>query len=158
MNHADYLALLINEIGELRKQRDEINVRIARTTRLIEATGDMIPDSDIQAGFRGALERFVDRLHSENIGLTEAVRAALRSQPEKSFTPAMLRESLEHNGVIFRGYRSNPSISINSVLKRLDEGEVKVTRLADGAMFYQWKMLGNQRVFELMSKEEETGG
>ena len=155
INYSDHFKELINEVKELREQRDELNFKLFQVIRLVEITASMIPDQG--SGFREAADVFISRLMKEAIGLTEAIRTVLRSSPGSMFMPVTIRKELERRRFPLGKYKSNPLASINSVLKRLcDDGEIKFLNLSNGKPAYQWKLLGGMALLDLMEKGKEN--
>lgn len=106
------------ELSELVEARDRLNVRIIQTiSRLKNVQAVMTVDEKTAQTIR---EKGVT-----GIGLTEAVRLAMRSstaQPGQK--PAVVLAVLRTIGFDFSGY-SNPSAAVHTTLKRLaDSGEL----------------------------------
>ena len=157
MNKLDYFEQfgnLLHEIKRLREERDEINLNIIRLIRLIECTASMVPGSGVE--FSRKADKIVERLLDESVDLREAVRIILRSSPHQAFTPPMIRGELDGNGFSFAAYRSNPLVSINSILKKLHTDGV-ITISPDGKKSaYKWKLFDSGALLGLLEKKKEA--
>lgn len=142
----------IEEIGELRKRRDEITLEIFRSIRLLKFTANSIQEDGGE--IRVAVDAIIDRLEKECPGLTDAIKTVLRRSPNKIFSPVTIREELEDHGFTFNKYRSNPLVSINSVLKRIEDDEVRVVEAEGRRMGYQWKLMGTGDLYKMLKKKE----
>ncbi len=149
-NKSTRLREYLEEIGALRKQRDEITLEIFRSIRLLKFTARSIQGAG--GKFREAIDVLVNRLDKECPGLTDAIKIVLRRAPGKIFSPIMIREELEDNGFTFTKYRSNPLVSINSVLKRIDDDEA-IAIEAEGRTGYQWKIMGSVALLRMLDEE-----
>ncbi|SRR5216683_2132338 len=70
-------------------------------------------------------------------GITDAVRAVLRAQPAKVFSPTAVRDELQARGVSLT--QQNPMAAIHQTLARLvDKGAAKVVENERGPDHYQW--------------------
>jgi hypothetical protein len=140
----DYRTLLEEkfiELGEKLAARDGLDLEIAKLHQFVRATLRMLPDQE-----QDAFERRLDQYEFRSVGLTDAVRNALRSAPEDAWTtgPA-LRQRLIESGFDFTGYTSNPLASIHAIAKRFKPSEVK-TQIIDGVRAFRW--VGPRASFE----------
>jgi len=120
----------------LTRQRDELEMQIAKLNQLIRAALNMLPDDE-----RENLEKNIELIDGRNIGLTEAVRQALLHAPRGAWIPGTdLRKMLIEAGFDFSEYTSNPLASIYSVAKRFKPQEVE-TSVIDGVRVFRWKGL-----------------
>ena len=135
----DYRQLVkdsVSKRGELIRERDELEMQIAKLNQLIRAGLNMLPDDE-----RDNLEKNIELIDGRNIGLTEAVRQALLHAPPGAWIPGTdLRKMLIEAGFDFSEYKSNPLASIYSVAKRFKPQEVE-TSVIDGVRVFRWKGL-----------------
>src|SRR5262245_46076775 len=101
------------ELGELRAERARIDIRIKRLTETVATL------------FRLTLSDQPENVI--NLGLTDAIRACLRTGYPQPAPSSAIVAGLESAGYDFSGY-SNKQASVNGTLQRLtDNGEVKKT-------------------------------
>jgi hypothetical protein len=130
----DYEALLtqaFSEYGEMLENRQALDLEIAKKRQFIKATMNMLPD-DAREAFNAVLENYGGEL-----GLTDAIRKVLQTEPKKSFTATEVRDKLKKSGFDFSSYKANPLASIHAVLKRLKPEEVESTDI-DGVAAWRW--------------------
>src|SRR5262245_21046298 len=133
MDYRKLITSLISEWEDLSRQRDEIDLKLAKVFQLLKAALPMLPEED-----RERLQEASPRLQSQMMGLTGAIRIILKSSPDKKFSPTMIRDELKRAGWDFSAYTTNPLASIHAILKRFSGEDVEVTHI-DGATAYQWK-------------------
>jgi hypothetical protein len=128
----------LSKLGDLIKQRDALTFEIEKVTQLVSACYNMLSEQD-QKTYSDAFSRVSDWYAKQEIGLTEAIRNVLQTNPRERFTPIQIRDRLQESGFNFSGYISNPLSSVHSVLKRFKPTEVKTFDGIDGRQ-YQWMM------------------
>ena len=131
----DYKALLkqaLDEYGIMIFNRQELDLEIAKKKQFIRATMNMLPDEELER-FNTAFES----LTGESLGLTDAIRKVLQSNPKKPFTATEVRDKLKGANFDFSSYKTNPLASIHAVLKRLKPEEVEATDV-DGVAAWRW--------------------
>jgi hypothetical protein len=131
----DYNVLLdksFDEFASLIKQREDLDLKVAKLHQFIRATANMLPDED-----RVVFIAKVDQLAGDAVGLTDAVRNTLKAAPSKWFAATTVRDQLLASGFNFHGYTSNPLASIHAVLKRLKSSEAETTTI-EGVAVYRW--------------------
>jgi hypothetical protein len=135
MNDVDYKVVLdkaFAEFASLTKQREDLDLKVAKLHQFIRATANMLPDED-----RVDFMATVDQLAGDAIGLTDAVRNTLKAASPKWLTAVSVRDQLLASGFDFQRYTSNPLASIHAVLKRLKSSEVENTTI-EGVAAYRW--------------------
>lgn len=135
MTPIDYKALLqqaLSDYGKLLADRQELDLELAKKKQFIRATMNMLPDEDREE-FNVAFEV----LMGDSLGLTDAIRRVLQSDPKKPFTATEVRDRLKNAKFDFSSYKTNPLASIHAVLKRLKPEEVEATEI-DGVAAWRW--------------------
>jgi hypothetical protein len=141
---SDYERILrdaILRIGELARQRDELEVEKAKLFQLMRATINLLPDDR-----REAWGKMIDAAYDKHVArlatLTDAIRNVLRAQPRQWFTVTVMRDSLVRAGFDFSEYASNPLASVSTTLKRMaekgKEAEVEAQQI-EQVTAYRWK-------------------
>ena len=118
---------------QLAKQRDEIEIQLSHLESFIRATARILPDGD-----RLKMQKVIALMFTQTLGLTDAVRMALRSHRGKWMSAPIIRGYLEDIGFDFIGYTSNPLTSIHTVAKRMIPHDVEVHHF-DDQVSYRWK-------------------
>jgi len=120
------------ELADLFKQREELEIRIAKQQRRVAALAALVDESEES-----------DQILELNLGgLTDVVRSALRAGGPRGLTPIEIRTRLIQLSFPTNEYK-NFMASLHSVLNRLvDAGEVRVVIFdkhegRDGSV-YQW--------------------
>lgn len=130
----DYKQILIataTKLMQLERQRDSIDVEIAKQKQFFYATLNVLPEEE-----RGLGKEMQELLATRDEGLKEAVRRVLMAA-DGWLTVAMVRDRLEQTGFDFGKYTAAPLPSIGTTLKRLPESEVERSEL-DGVAAYRW--------------------
>lgn len=134
---SDYLNLFMYHVDKyvtLKKRRDALNEEMRKVNRLAKAALAMLPD-DERVKMAENLRK-IEEPPTE--GLTEAIRSALVKRYEVGWTPAVkIKEMLDAEHYDFSAYKSNPLISIHSILKRFKREEVTSRQMLDGSMGYR---------------------
>jgi|ERR1700730_8448366 len=119
-------------LADLFKQREELEIRIAKQQRRVAALAALIDESEE-----------TDQILDLNLGgLTDVVRSALRAGGSRGLTPIEIRTRLNQLSFPTNEYK-NFMASLHSVLKRLvDAGEVRIVIFdkhegRDGSV-YKW--------------------
>ena len=102
MGPIDYKLLLTQafaEYGVMVLDRQALDLEIAKKKQFIRATMNMLPDED-----RAAFDAALDKLSGEPLGLTDAIRKALQTEPKKSFTATDVRDKLKRANFDFSSY------------------------------------------------------
>jgi hypothetical protein len=132
VNYKDVLDKSYDDFTRLIKQREELELEIAKLHQFIKATANMLSDED-----RVVFMANVDQLAGDAVGLTEAVRNTLKAAAPKWLTAASVRDQLLATGFDFSGYTSNPLASIHAVLKRMKPSEAETNNI-EGVAAYRW--------------------
>ena len=120
------------ELAKMFRQREEIDVRIAKQQRRLAALVTLVDDS-----------RETDQIMELNLGgLTDAIRTALRTAAPRGLTPSETTARLKQLYFPVSDYK-NFAASLGTVLKRLVEsGEVRkaIHDVYDGRdqSIYEW--------------------
>ncbi|MDQ2945015.1 MAG: hypothetical protein M3Y27_03590 [Acidobacteriota bacterium] len=88
-----------------------------------------------------ALEDLID----SELGLTDRIRAILKANPDRELSPIEVRDLLLQTGFNPEG-RSNHMAEIHLVLKRITEGNRRITkRETESGTLYKFSLLSRQR-------------
>ena len=140
MTDTDYLRLVteaFSKLTEMRRQRENIEVDIAKLKQFIVATANLLPDLQrLQVLANMQLVEDVERI--AEAGLTEAVRNALRNHPRQWLTAAKVRDELVAASFDFSDYKSNPLASVSTTLRRMKSDEVETANVDGGVTAYRW--------------------
>jgi hypothetical protein len=117
------LQALFDEFLELRKQRDEIDTRMAQVSTAIEGLAGVCEDTDER-------QKLLDTVRTLNsrVGFAEAVRLALamRHSDQPGMTPVEIRDMIQNSETMDLSGYSNPLASIHTTLRRMkDSGEIE---------------------------------
>lgn len=131
VNYRELAEKAHKELRDLVTRRDQIQLEIDKTMRFLRATIGMLPDEE-RAFFRAELEAVAD---DYEVGITDAVRSALRSSPRKWNTATDVRDMLLDSGFNFRNYTSNPLASISTILRRMCPNEAEKIKIEGVAAY-----------------------
>jgi hypothetical protein len=121
-------------LGALSKQREDIDREIYKVTQMLAACYNMLSEQDQKKSSEAfsTVREFITR---RDMGLTDAIRNILQSDPKHWFTPIQIRDRLQESGFDFSGYTSNPLSSVHSVLKRFKPEEVRTSDGIEGRRY-----------------------
>jgi len=111
---------LITRLGELTRQRDAIEVEIAKLKPLIFSTFKLLPEE-----FQKIYWKEIAEMEDESAGLQEAIKLVFSMNKGIWLTPFAVRDSLIAMGFEFKEYRANPLASIATTLKRMVPGHLQ---------------------------------
>ena len=137
----DYRALVektLERFTELVAKRAEIELEIAKSIQFLRASVNMLPEEE-RAFFRARVEALAD---DYEVGITDAVRAALRTSSKEYNTVTDVRDLVAVSGFNFSKYTSNPLATINTILRRLYPDEVDKTTIEGVAAYRSKKWCG----------------
>jgi hypothetical protein len=140
MTEINYNLLLeqaFKDFGQLCRERQETEWKLAQKEQFIRATINMLSDEE-----KRAWEASLDELSSEPVTLSDAIRKALQSTPNKFHTATQVRDALAKAKFDFSQYTTNPLSSIHSALKRLKPEEVQTEKI-DGVLAWKWRESAN---------------
>lgn len=132
INYAEILGQAFEEYAKLLEERQNLDLELSKKKQFIRATINMLPDNKDQECFKFLLDGFM-----EELGLTDAIRKVLRSNPKNYFTATEVRDKLREAKFDFSSYKANPLASVHSILKRLKPDEVEATEI-DGVAAWRW--------------------
>ena len=130
----DYLTILMQAFDDydgLLKDRQNLDLELAKKRQFIKATLNMLDDND-----KECFSSIFDDIGGE-LGLTDAIRKVLQKESKKSFTATEVRDKLKESNFDFSSYKTNPLASIHAILKRLKPEEVEGTDI-DGVAAWRW--------------------
>lgn len=122
----------ILQYRKLVKQRDALEIELSRLRSFIRAAAGILPPKD-----RPRMEKAIAEMFSPPLGITDAVRIALRSHPGKWMSAPIIRKYLEEIGFDFSRYTTNALTSIHTVAKRLILREE--VHPSDFGVSYRWR-------------------
>ena len=144
MDTAEYMAAISDGFSKLQKfysQRESIDGEIMRTEQFIAAAANMCPDKVRDVTIK-LIEAYQELYRVRDAGLTDAVRAILKTAKGDWMTVTNVRDRLNKAGFDFSSYSSNPLSSISAILRRMKEEEVETTMVDGGVTAYRWKDTG----------------
>jgi hypothetical protein len=135
-NYFDLVNKEFLKLQKLQRQRDELDVEIAKSKQFIAATANMLNDRqrDTVLQLMGTIE--AGKMMAE-AGLTEAIRSVLKKNYRQWLTVTQVRDRLESAGFDFSSYKSSPLASISTTLKRFKAEDVETAEI-DGVAAYRW--------------------
>ncbi len=134
MGHDSYKKTLETaqaEVGELLRQRNEIDARIGKLAPVIEYLSvlcDEIQSSLPDLPMPSQLE----------MGLSDAIRLALRSAIPGSLTPTQIRDKLRESGFNLDKYANELPPIHNTIARLKEQGEVDEIIKPGGEKAYKW--------------------
>jgi hypothetical protein len=135
----DYYKLVQKEFDKLEKlqrQRDDLDVEIAKSKQFIAATANMLEDEEREWVLKTVtLIEKVEKI--AEAGLTDAIRSVLKRDYRQWLTVTQVRDKLKSAGFDFSGYRSSPLASISTTLKRFKSDDVETAEI-DGVAAFRW--------------------
>jgi hypothetical protein len=134
-----YLKLVEKEfykLEKLQRQRDDLDVEIAKSKQFIAATANMLDDEERENVLR-AMAVIEDVGKIAEAGLTEAIRSVLKKNYRVWLTVTKVRDQLKAAGFDFSGYKSSPLASISTTLKRFKSEDVETAEI-DGVAAFRW--------------------
>jgi len=139
MSRPHYKAILYDAFeryAELVKQRDAIMEELDKLSEFIEATINLLPESE-RTEFTNMMA-VVAKIHVSRLSsLTEAVKQTLRDAAGEYLTAAQVRDRLISSGFDFSDYTSNPLASVSTTLRRMKPEDVKMIEHV-GVATYRW--------------------
>lgn len=124
----------MHEHGRLVKQKDEIEIKLASLGSFIRAIWRILPDEDRSK----REEEAIATMFVSTLGLTDAVRMALRSHRGKWMSAPTILCYLKDIGFDFSDYTANPLTSIHTIAKRMVPRDVEIQDFGD-QVSYRWK-------------------
>jgi hypothetical protein len=135
----DYLKLVEKEfykLEKLQRQRNDLDVEIAKSKQFIAATANMLDDEERESVLTAiAVIEQVEKI--AEAGLTEAIRSVLKKNYKEWLTVTKVRDQLKSAGFDFSGYKSSPLASISTTLKRFKSEDVETAEI-DGVAAFRW--------------------
>ncbi len=135
----DYSKLVEKEfykLEKLQRQRDDLEVEIAKSKQFIAATANMLDDEERENVLRAmAVVEKVEKI--AQAGLTDAIRSVLKKNFKTWLTVTQVRDQLKSAGFDFSTYKSSPLASISTTLKRFKSEDVEPTEI-EGVAAYRW--------------------
>jgi len=122
---------------ELQERERRIQTEKEGVMEMLKASFTMMTDDERQ-NFLAAMQTVLEQAVKQEMGLTDAIRNLLASNPKEWFGPTTIRDKLQESGFDFSGYQSNPLASVHTVLKRFKRTEVKSRKNAAGMQEYRW--------------------
>ena len=139
----DYLNLVIaaiEKIEKLHKERETLDIEIAKQEKFVYATANFLPDEARKLATE-RIRLIQDLARVRDAGLTDAVRAVLAAEGGW-LTAAQMRDRLNSYQFDFGSYMTNPLASVSTTLRRIKPEDVEIgTR--DGVTAYRWKHKAN---------------
>ncbi len=139
---------LIQRVGELDRQRDEIDGEMAKVKQMILATFPLLTE-----GRQRMYQAEIDLMEEEqNPGLLEAIKAVFRAHKGEWLTPSTVRDYLIQMPFDFRQYKTNPLASISTTLKRMVPDKLEMKSPAVGGVFFRRRLT----LLEQMARDKSS--
>jgi len=130
--HKHELQKAREQLAEMLRKREEIEVAIARQKRKVAAWSELCDESEFSEN------NLLNLLGFDLQGLTETCRTAMRASRKQWMTIAEIMETLKELGFPLERYKA-PAASVTTTVNRLvDAGEVEVSKRPAGASEYKW--------------------
>ncbi len=117
----------VKRYGELADQQQRTQTEMANVLEMLKASFGMMSDEE-RTTFLSAFETVLELAVKNDVGLTEAVRNLLESNPSEWLNAIQVRDRLVASGFDFSAYSSNPLASVHTVLKRFKRTDVKMRK------------------------------
>jgi hypothetical protein len=127
----------LKKIIDLRAEQRRINTDMEKATEMLKASFANMSNEE-RMKFVDTFDAALEQMAKREVGLTEAIRTVLQSNPKGWFNALKVRAGLKDSGFDFTGYTSDPLASIHAVLKRFKRTEVKVRKDGAGLKEYRW--------------------
>jgi hypothetical protein len=141
MDNANYMTVVMDAFSKLEKfycDRESIDGEIMKTEQFIAAAANMLPDNARDLAIR-RIEVLQELYRLRDAGLTDAIRAILKTAAGDWLTVTNVRDRLSKAGFDFSSYSANPLASISAILRRMKSEEVETTLVDGGVAAYRWK-------------------
>jgi len=131
------------EMGELLRQRKEIESRIGKLAPVVEYLSllcDQLPPSDLP-------------MPSElDLGLSDAIRLAFKSVLPESLTPTEVRDKLRESGFNLDKYANELPPIHNTIIRLLKNGEIEESVPKRDGKAYKWVSSLKRALLEIEPK------
>jgi hypothetical protein len=139
INYDEMFSALVQRSNDLSRQRDAIDVEIAKVRQLIIATFPLLP-AEKQLLFQEDIEA----MDEESAGLLDAIKLVFSAHKGEWLTVSKVRDYLLVMGFDFRHYRANPLASIGTTLKRMVPAHLEATTSGSGTLYRRRKTFGDR--------------
>lgn len=127
----------LKKANDLQQEEKRIRSSIEKVNEMLKASFFLMTEEE-QGKLLTVYTAALEQVTKEQIGLTDAIRNVLESNPMEWFHAVKVRESLNQSGFDFSTYTTNPLTSIHTVLKRFKRAEVKTRKGKMGLQEYRW--------------------
>ncbi len=142
IDYYDLFASLVHRLGDRVRQRDEMDVEIAKLRQMVVSAFQLLPEEK-----QNIFHKEMDDIVNQSTGLQDAIRLVFSAHPDEWLTVLNVREYLAETGFDFRHYRTNPLASIGTTLKRMVPVDLEMTTSGSGTLYKRRKTIG-QRLTE----------
>ncbi len=148
MGNENYKRTLVTaktEMGELLRQRTEIDSRIGKLAPVIEYLSvlcDEIQSSPPDLPMPSQLD----------LGLSDAIRLAFKSVVPESLTPTEVRDKLKGSGFNLDKYANELPPIHNTIARLKEQGEIEETARPNGDRAYRWVSSLKRALLEIEPK------
>lgn len=127
----------LEKYKDLQERERRVQVEKEGVMEMLKASFGMMSD-DERRNFLSTMQEILEQAVKQEMGLTDAIRNLLSSNPKEWFNAPKVRDRMLESGFDFSEYISNPLASVHTVLKRFKRDEVTVRRSAVGIQEYRW--------------------
>jgi hypothetical protein len=155
-NTLDYFGLAIasiQKIEKLHKEREALDIEIAKQEQFVYATANFLPDEHRKL-VTERIRLFQDLTRVRDAGLADAVRAVLAAEGDW-LTTTQARDRLISLQFDFGSYTTNPLASVSTTLRRMKPEDVEIGTI-DGVTAYRWKHKTNTLADMLRNENPKT--
>jgi hypothetical protein len=139
MNGSHYEEIIKNSLQRFRdlyRQREEIDVELAKLRQFLGATLNMVPEKQ-RTRWQKEIDDAFKRATANVTSLADSVRRLFQDRPDYGFTASTIRGMLLDAGFDFSSYVSNPLSSVSTTLRRMVEtGELDTREGNEGVTIY----------------------
>ncbi len=124
--YKDTLLKALEELLDLKKQQEAIEIQIAKREEFFRVTANMLSDAE-RDKFLAVMAKAKQDSTIRESGLTAAIRKVLTDarSTNRYFTVAEVRDLLQSSSFDFSQYVSNPLASVSTTLRRMKPDELE---------------------------------
>lgn len=132
IDYEKMLSELVQQHSDLVRQRDTIEVELARLTQLLQSTYNMLTPAQ-----QTKLSAEIKKIDTRPPGLKQGVLMALKARKNEWLTPPQVRDYLESIGFDFGADSARGLTSVGNTLRRMVPDELETHTLENGQTAYR---------------------
>lgn len=130
---------LVARSNELTRQRDGLDIEIAKIRQLIISTFALLPENKQQM-----FQKEISDMDEQSAGLMKGVKLVFSTHKGEWLTVSKVYGYLLQMGFDFRHYRANPLTSISTTLRRMVPTYLEMAVSSDGNVYTRRATLGDR--------------